>query len=88
MTTMSKEQASQVALAVREARAGRATLGQLGAAHDLCASAGLPGCLEELRGHMRRMLDVPGSKTSIGRELALHVVSGAATHYLLTWIGA
>jgi hypothetical protein len=82
MTKLTPSQASQLRKTMGDARAGRATLAELGIAHDLAASAGLAGCSVELRGHLLAKLS-PASTRSVGREVALGVATGVFTHYLL-----
>jgi hypothetical protein len=63
------------------ARLARASLSELGAAHDLAADAGLPGTATELRWHVRRVVAEP--KPSAARDVFAGVVSGIITHHLL-----
>jgi hypothetical protein len=84
MSTLSKDQAAQLRHAIKIAREGRATLAQLGAAHDLAAGAGLPGCAAELRAHVRALAaDHHEPHRTAGRDVAMGVVSGIVTHVLL-----
>jgi hypothetical protein len=81
MTMLNPAQAAQLRRTLDAARAGRATVAELGAAHDLAASAGLAGCAGELRGHLLAKLSP--RTASIGRDVVLGLTTGALTHYLL-----
>jgi hypothetical protein len=63
------------------ARLARASLSELGAAHDLAADAGLTGTAAELRWHVRRVVAEPSP--SAARDVLAGVVSGIITHHLL-----
>lgn len=64
------------------ARAGKATLSQLATAHDLANGASLNGCLGEIRHHIRGIVQQPPLQ-SLGKDVALGMVSGVLTHLLL-----
>ena len=81
MTKLTADQAAQVRHVLDTAREGRATIAQMGAAHDLAEGAGLTACAGELRGHIREKLEP--RYHAIERDLALGIVSGALTHYLV-----
>ena len=53
--TLTPAQIAQIQDTLAHARAGKATLAQLAAAHDLAEDAGLNGTLGELRAHIRAM---------------------------------
>lgn len=88
---LTPEEAGIVRKALDDARAGRATLGQLGAAHDLAASAGLTGCVGELRQSIVTMASPATSRTG-GRvrhldlfgDVVAGVISGWFTHHLIS----
>ena len=83
-TPLTKDQVSQLRSVIQKARGGRATLSELGAAHDLATGAGLPGCAAELRAHVRAVAtDRAAPHRAAGREVAVGVVSGIVTHVLL-----
>jgi hypothetical protein len=63
------------------ARLVRASLAELGVAHDLAADAGLTGTATELRWHVRRVVAEPSP--SVARDVLAGVVSGIITHHLL-----
>ena len=84
MTKLTPDQTTKLRHTMQVAREGRATLGQLGAAHDLAAGAGLPGCAAELRAHVRAVAaDHHEPHRTAGRDVAMGVVSGIVTHVLL-----
>lgn len=68
--------------ALDDGRAGRASLSQLAQAHDLAEAAGAVHTVGELRGHIRRMTPAPAAST-VGKALALGVVSGVLTNMLI-----
>lgn len=82
MADLTKEHALGLRETLSRARSGRATLGEVAAAHDLAAAAGLAGTSAELREHLRRRID-PARARSVSRDVLLGVASGALTHYLL-----
>ena len=59
METLTPVQIAQIQETLAHARAGRATLAQLAAAHDLAEDATLNGTLGELRTHIRAMTPCP-----------------------------
>jgi hypothetical protein len=66
------------------ARQGQSTLAELGAVHDLCQSAELPGTASELRAHIRAMAaDKAEAHKAAGRDVFTGVVSGIVTHVLM-----
>lgn len=79
-TSLADVAAIQKALA--DARAGRATLGELGHAHDLASAAGAHHTLEEIRGHMRVMNPPPRLRAEV-KSVGLGIVSGLLTHLVL-----
>lgn len=88
---LSASETASIRKALDDARAGRSTLGQLGAAHDLAASAGLTGCVGELRQHIMSMAAVPNApKPGRSRHLDLFgdvvagVISGWLAHRLIS----
>jgi hypothetical protein len=84
MSTLTRDQATQLKHTMEIAREGRATLAQLGAAHDLAQNAGLPGCAAELRAHVRALAaDHHEPHRTACRDVAMGVVSGIVTHVLL-----
>lgn len=84
MTKLTSDQSAQLKHTMQVAREGRATLGELGAAHDLAAGAGLPGCAAELRAHVRAVAaDHHEPHRTAGRDVAVGVVSGIVAHMLL-----
>ena len=84
MNKLTRDQVAQLKHTMEIAREGRATLAQLGAAHDLAAGAGLPGCAAELRAHVRALAaDHHEPHRTAGRDVAVGVVSGIVTHVLL-----
>lgn len=84
MNKLTPQQAAQLRSTLDEARAGRATVADLGAAHDLAASAGLAGCSGELRQHL--LAKLAPSSASASRDVVLGIATGALTHYLLRGI--
>lgn len=80
--TLTKEQASRVRGAIARARAGRASAAELGAALDLAAAGGLPGCAGELRGYLLKRLGTAPAR-GVGRDVAIGLATGAATHFIL-----
>lgn len=79
---LTKEEIAQIQGTLALAREGRATLVQLATAHDLAIGAVLNGCLGELRAHIHRMVSPPPWHVE-GKDIALGVVSGFVTHFLL-----
>lgn len=79
------QEIEQVRAALADARAGKATVGQLGAAHDLAVRGVVPACVEEIRQHLRAMLARPGrwGQWTLGKDLAVSVAAGIVTHHLL-----
>jgi len=65
------------------ARLSRASLSELGAAHDLAADAGLPATAGELRWHVRRVVAEPSPHSAIG-DVLVGVVAGLLTHHVLS----
>jgi hypothetical protein len=63
------------------ARLSRASLAELGAAHDLAADAGLTAVAGELRWHVRRVVAEPSPSAT--RDVLAGVASGILTHLLL-----
>jgi hypothetical protein len=63
------------------ARLARAPLGELGAAHDLAADAGLAGTAAELRWHVRRVVAEP--RPGVTRDILVGLVSGILTSQLV-----
>jgi hypothetical protein len=59
-----------------------ASLSQLGTAHDLAVSLGADQVASELRARLHAATATPRAST-VARDLALGVVSGALTHHLL-----
>jgi hypothetical protein len=82
MKPLTPAEVAQVQSTLALARQGRATLAQLAAAHDLASRAGLDGTLGELGEHMRRMIPPPRLHDS-SKHIALGVISGLLTHYIL-----
>lgn len=75
---------SQIRDTLTRARGGRASLAELGAAHDLCAKSNLPGCAAELRAHVRAVAaDHHEPHRTAGKDIFTGVVSGIVTHVLL-----
>jgi hypothetical protein len=84
VTRLTKDQAASVRAAIDLARQGRASLGQLGAAHDLAQSAGLTGCAAEIRAHVRALAaDRAEPRRRAVGDVLTGVVSGIVTHALL-----
>src|SRR4051812_12105284 len=74
----------QIREALEAARAGGATLNQLADAHKTSEEHGLHHCTAEIREHMRRHLPDPNqSHVAVGRSIALGILYGVITHYLL-----
>ena len=74
----------QIRTALNAARAGGATLNQLADAHKVSEEHGLHHCTAEIREHMRRHIPDPNrSHVAVGRSVALGILSGVITHYLL-----
>ncbi len=65
------------------ARLSRASLGELGAAHDMAADAGLAATASEIRWHVRRVVAEP-SPHSAARDVVIGLVSGVLTNHLLS----
>jgi len=82
MKTLTPIQIAQIQETLAHARAGKATLAQLAAAHDLAEDAYLNGTLGELRAHIRAMVPRPPLHAET-KGVLLGVVSGILTHYLL-----
>jgi hypothetical protein len=89
---MSKQEtAGVIRKALDDARSGSATLSQLGTAHDLAASAGLTGCVGELRQHIAHLASPnavsgrprPRSLDLVG-DVVAGVISGYFTHHLIS----
>jgi hypothetical protein len=84
VTKLTTEQVSAIKTAVGLAREGRASLGQLGAAHDLAQSAGLTGCAAEIRAHVRALAaDRAEPRRRAVGDVLTGVVSGIVTHAIL-----
>lgn len=82
---LTRSEAIVVRKALDDARAGRATLTQLAQAHDLAEDGCLPGCIGELRQHIRNYTpEPPGSplKSAIG-DLIIGAFAGVLTHHML-----
>lgn len=82
MKPLTPAQIAQIQDTLAHARAGKATLAQLAAAHDLAEDATLNGTLGELRAHIRNMVPRPPLHAET-KGVLLGVVSGILTHYLL-----
>ncbi len=85
-TSLTPDQVRQIRRAIEDAREGRATLAELGAAHDLCQGAKppLPGCAAELRAHIRELAkDRHEPRDSVARDVFTGVVSGIVTTAIL-----
>ena len=82
MKTLTPAQIAQIQDTLIHARAGKATLAQLAAAHDLAEDGHLNGTLGELRTHIRNMVPRPRLHAET-KGVLLGVVSGILTHYLL-----
>jgi hypothetical protein len=75
------ERADAIRRALERGRSGSATLSELATAYDLSCLPELAGCNNELR---LLMLDkLRPDSTSVRRDVAVGVVSGALTHLLL-----
>ena len=83
MRKLSPAEAAQVRDTLSRARLSRASLSELGAAHDLAADAGLPATAGELRWHVRRVVAEPSPHSAIG-DVLVGVVSGLLTHHVLS----
>lgn len=84
MTKLTTDQASSIREAIALAREGRASLGQLGAAHDLAQAAGLTGCASEIRAHVRALAaDRAEPRRRAVGDVLTGVVSGIVTHAIL-----
>jgi hypothetical protein len=83
MKQLSQSEKEQLRSTISAAREGRATLPQLASAYELASAAILPGCMEEIRGHMQRRLSVKAGERSVGRDLLLGLTTGTIAHYLL-----
>jgi len=84
MKKLSPTEVSQLKATIAKARGGRASLTELGAAHDLCDRSGLPGCAAELRAHVRAVAaDHHEPHRTAGKDIFTGVVSGIVTHVLL-----
>jgi hypothetical protein len=81
MRKLTPAEVARVRETLDRARLARASLSELGAAHDLAADAGLPGIATELRWHVRRVVAEPAP--SPARDVLAGVVSGIITHHLL-----
>jgi len=79
---LSPSEVARVRDALSHARLSRASLSELGAAHDLAADAGLPATAGELRWHVRRVVAEPSPHSALGDVMA-GVVSGLLTHHIL-----
>lgn len=64
------------------ARLSRASLGELGAAHDMAADAGLTATAGELRWHVRRVVAEPSPHSAAG-DVFVGVISGIITSHIL-----
>lgn len=76
-----KDRADTIRRALEGGRRGTATLAELARAYDLSCLPELAGCNNELRLLMLDKLQ-PGPE-SVRRDVAVGVVSGAITHFLL-----
>ncbi len=79
---LTKDEASEIRRILDLARDGRASLKELGTAHDLAESAGLTATAGELRGYVRHKVS-PRVTADIGHHLVLGIASGMITHHLL-----
>jgi len=77
-----KEQAESVSEILARARANRASLGDLGTAHDLAVAAGLPACASELLGHLRTRVSAD-RPSGLGRDVLVGLATGLLTHQVL-----
>ncbi len=85
-TSLTPAQVQQIKHTIEIAREGRATMLELGAAHDLAQGAQppLPGCAAELRAHIRELAkDHHEGKKAFGRDVVTGVVSGIITTAIL-----
>lgn len=78
---INRDQVVLVQQILKRGRRGAATLAELGAAYDLTCSPELTGCNNEIRLLMLNKLQP--SRRSVGRDVAVGVVSGALTHVIL-----
>lgn len=83
MRKLAPAEVSQVRDVLDRARLSRASLSELGAAHDLAADAGLAATSGELRWHVRRVVAEPSPYSVLGDVMA-GIVSGLLTHHLLS----
>lgn len=81
MRKLTPAEAARVRDTLDRARLARASLADLGAAHDLAADAGLAGTATELRWHVRRVVAEP--HPGAVRDVLAGVLSGIITHQLL-----
>jgi hypothetical protein len=79
---LTPDEAVKVRMVLDLARDGKASLGELGTAHDLAESAGLTATAGELRGYVRHKV-TPKTTPDTGRDLVLGIASGMITHHLL-----
>lgn len=82
MRRLSPAEASEVRGVLDRARLHRASLSEMGRAHDLAAEGGLHATAAELRGHVRRVVAEPYPSTA--RDVLSGIVAGFITHHLLT----
>ena len=80
--TLTPAEIAEIQKILADARAGRATLAQLGHAHDLCSGASLNGTLGEIRQHIRTMTPRPPLRDE-ARSIVLGFISGVFTHLVL-----
>ena len=83
MRKLSPAEVARVRDVLDRARLSRASLSELGAAHDLAADAGLAATSSELRWHVRRVVAEPSPHSALGDVMA-GIVSGLLTHHLLS----
>jgi hypothetical protein len=84
MRKLAPNEVQQLKHTIEIAREGRATLTQMGAAHELAQEAGCPGCASELRAHIRALAaDHDEPVRSAGRDIFTGVVSGVVSTMLL-----
>ena len=81
MRKLTPAEVAQLRDTLARARLARASLSELGVAHDLAADAGLAGTATELRWHVRRVVAEP--HPSAARDVLAGVLSGIITHHLL-----